>query len=185
MRLRLAGGLDLATGALIAGGSVLVAASVVAAVVLLTPPPREPASSPESTPTASARATPSRPSLALPPDKVAAVLHVDAAAGAGGAAQPGDHVDVLGYFSRQVSGADNVTRLLLQDVGVLTVDRSGPGVALTLAVSQDAAILLQEAQALGAHPFVTLRAVDSTTGAATALTTFSDADLAARLAGAR
>jgi Flp pilus assembly protein CpaB len=105
--------------------------------------------------------------------------------GVGAAAQPGDHVDVLGYFSRQVTGADNVTRLLLQDVGVLTVDRSGAGVALTLSVSQDAAVLLQEAQALGAHPFVTLRPVDSSSGSATSLTTFSDADLAARLAGGR
>jgi hypothetical protein len=93
-------------------------------------------------------------------------------------------VDLLGYFSRQVSGSENVTRLLLQDVPVLTIDRSGATVALTLAVSQDAALLLQEAQALGVRPFITLRAAN--TGSALApVASLTDADLIGRLVGAR
>jgi Flp pilus assembly protein CpaB len=118
----------------------------------------------------------------LPAGRVAAVLFVDVAAGAGSAARSGDRVDVLGYFSRQITGSDNVTRLLLQDVPVLTIDRSGASVALTLALSQDAALLLQEAQALGARPFVTLRSVNGASALAPS-TTLSDADLAGRLAG--
>jgi Flp pilus assembly protein CpaB len=113
---------------------------------------------------------------------VAAVLSVDIGSGAGGAARTGDHVDVLGYFSHQVSGAQAVTRVLVTDVPVLTVDRSGASVALTLAVPQETALLLQEAQALGARPFVTLRGVEQT---AELPSSFSDSDLANRITGAR
>jgi Flp pilus assembly protein CpaB len=183
MRLRPTGGLDLATGALIVGGAVLIAASLVAAVVFLTPPAVE-APSVSAPPVATQVALASRPSVVLPADRVAAVLYVDAGAGAGSAARSGDRVDVLGYFSRQVTGSENVTRLLLQDVSVLTIDRSGANVALTLAVSQDAALLLQEAQALGVRPFITLRSVNSASALAPS-STLSDADLVGRLAGGR
>jgi hypothetical protein len=181
MRLRLAGGLDLATGALILGGAGLVAASIVAAVVLLAAPPM--AAPPDGAPAPTPRATSGRPSQTLPADRVAAVLYVDAETGAGAAARSGDHVDILGYFSRQVTGDQSVTRTLLLDVPVLAADRAGGSVALTLAVPQDQALLLQEAQVLGAHPFVTLRPMGSTTTSPRA--TFTDADVAARLAGAR
>jgi Flp pilus assembly protein CpaB len=184
MRLRPTGGLDLATGALIGGGAVLIAASLVAAVVFLTPPATVEAPPASTPPVATQAAVASRPSVALPADRVAAVLYVDAAAGAGSAARSGDRVDVLGYFSHQVTGSENVTRLLLQDVSVLTTDRSGANVALTLAVSQDAALLLQEAQALGVRPFVTLRPVKGATAPAPS-STLSDADLVGRLAGGR
>jgi Flp pilus assembly protein CpaB len=116
-------------------------------------------------------------------DKVAAVLQVEAANGAGAAARAGDRIDVLGYFPRQVSGQDNVTRVLVQDVSVLAVDRSGPSVSLTLAVPQQEALLLQQAQALGAHAFVALRPAQAA-GVTLPRTTFSDTDLASRLAGA-
>jgi Flp pilus assembly protein CpaB len=182
MRLRPTGGLDLATGALIVGGAVLLAASLVAAVVVLTPLSAETAAIPAPLPTAVT--TPVRASLALPADRIAAVLYVDAGAGAGTAARSGDRIDVLGYFSSRLTGSENVTRMLLQDVPVLTVDRSGSNVALTLAVPQDVALLLHEAQALGVRPFVTLRGVPSATMPSSA-TTFSDADLAGRLVSAR
>jgi hypothetical protein len=91
-------------------------------------------------------------------------------------------VDVLGYLSRQITGGDAATRVLVQDAQVLGVDRSGSAVALTLAVPQDAALLLQESQALGARPLVTLR---PTTGAAEMPSAFTDSDLARRLAGAQ
>jgi hypothetical protein len=175
MRLRLAGGLDLAAGALVVSGAGLVVASLVAAVALRNSL-AVPSGSPNLTPSAS-------DDLALseaPADRVAAVLNVDVLAGAGGSARSGDRVDVLGYFSRQITGGDSVTRVLVEDVPVLASDRSGGEVALTLAVPQSAALLLQEAQALGARPFVTLRSPHGTGN--DARKSFSDADLAARLA---
>ena len=92
---------------------------------------------------------------------------------------------MLGYFSRQVIGIESITRVLLQDIPVLTVDRSGSGVALTLAVPHDGALLLQEAQAIGARPFVTLRSVRVAPNADGVPPSFSDTDLAGRLAGVR
>ena len=92
---------------------------------------------------------------------------------------------MLGYFSRQVIGSESETRLLLPDVPVLAVDHSGPGVALTLAVPHDGALLLQEALAIGARPFVTLRSAHVLPDAVGVPRSFSDSDLAARLAGLR
>jgi Flp pilus assembly protein CpaB len=179
MRNRPAGGLDLATVALLVGGAAVIAASVVAAIVLLTPTPVAAPLSGEPT------GLMSRTSVALPAGRVAAVLTVDASAGAGAAARSGDHVDVLGYFSPQATGADSITRVLLRDVPVVTVERSAANVALTLAVPQDDALLLQEAQALGARPFVMLLADAAQPSALDAPTSFSDADFAKRLAGMR
>jgi hypothetical protein len=181
MRNRSAGGLDLVTAALVVGGAALIAASIVVAVVLLSPV--------SSTPPTVAEPAPLPPdalgrmSLALPADRVAAVLNVDASAGAGAAARPGDHVDVLGYFSRQVTGAESVTRVLLRDAPVVTVARSTAGVALTLALPQADAVLLQEAQSLGARPFVMLLPGVVQSGATDRPTSFSDVDLANRLTG--
>src|SRR5438132_7673255 len=177
MQFRSAGGFDLATGALILGGAGLIAAAIVAAVVLISPPPQVAPAVPEPIPTAPLSG---RPSAALPADRVAAALTVDVSAGAGGAARAGDHVDVLAYFSRQITGAEAVTRVVMQDVAVLNVDRSGSSVALTLALPQASALLLQEAQALGARPFVTLRPTRQSTDIPAA---FSDSDLANRFAG--
>ncbi len=142
-------GLDLVTGALLLGGAGLLAASIVAAVVLLTPPEGSPVPGPEAVPTPLLAG---RPSAALSPDRVATVLAVDAGVGAGSAVRAGDHVDVLAFFAQQTT-----TRLILQDVPVLNVDRSGSSIALTLAVPQTSALVLQESQALGARPLVTLR----------------------------
>jgi Flp pilus assembly protein CpaB len=175
MRFRSAGGLDLATGALIGGGALLIAASIVAAVLVIAPPVSG-VPSPEPVPLSGG---PGRLSASanLPSDRVAAVLTLDVGSGAGGAARTGDRVDVLGYFSRQITGAEAVTRVLVQDVPVLNIDRSGASVALTLAVPEQSAVLLQEAQALGARPFVTLRPAQYT---AQLPSSFSDADLATR-----
>jgi hypothetical protein len=179
MRFRPAGGLDLATGALILGGAGLLAVAFASVFVLLAPtPPRGPG--PEPAPMAST--TPARASVALSADRVAAVVNVDVGAGAGAAARGGDHVDVLGYFPRQVTGAEAITRVLVQDVPVLTADRVGAGVALTLAVPRESALLLQEAEALGAHAFVTLRADQYSDDLPQS---FSDSDLATRLTGGR
>jgi Flp pilus assembly protein RcpC/CpaB len=178
MRFRPAGGLDLASGALILGGASLIAASLVAAAVLMAPP--QPSASRTDLVTTSPTVM-GRASASLQPDRVATVLTVDTGIGAGGTTRTGDHVDVLGYFSRQVTGADAVTRVLLQDVSVLAVERGGANVSLTLAVPQQSALLLQEAQALGARPFVTLRPVRAT---AEMPASFSDSDLAGRLSGA-
>jgi Flp pilus assembly protein CpaB len=178
---RPARGLDLVTAALIASGAALIAASMVVAAVLLMPVGVVAPITAEPVPVPTDAI--GRTSIALPADRVAAVLSVDASAGAGTAARSGDHVDVLGYFSRQVTGAQSVTRLLLRDVAVVTVDRSAGGVALTLAVPQADALLLQEAQALGARPFVMLVAGITQPFGADRPTTFSDADLATRLTG--
>src|SRR5438105_12737879 len=98
---RSAGGLDLITAVLIGGGAALVAASIVVAVVLLSPPATTPPAVVE--PALPRAETGGRTSVALPADRVAAVLDVDASAGAGAAARPGDRVDVLAYFSRQIT----------------------------------------------------------------------------------
>ena len=173
---RLLGGLDGLTLALLGGGALLLAASLVGAAVLLAPP---------GSPTPEASPTPeTRPSeIVLPADRVATVLHVDVAAGAGGAARSGDHVDVLGFFPHSLTGSDSQTRLMWEDVPVLSVDRNGATVALTLAVPQAAALVMQEAQALGVRPFVALRP-SLQTAAGKMPATFSDTDLAQRLGSA-
>ena len=177
MRLRrLLGGLDGLTLALLGGGVLLLAASLVGAMVLLAPP----ASPAPASPTPAQLPDSQPPEVALPADRVATVLYVDAAAGAGSAARSGDHVDVLGFFPHSMTGSESQTRLLWQDVPVLSVERNGATVALTLAVPQEAALLMQEAQALGARPFVTLRASPQS-AAASLPATFSDSDLARRL----
>jgi hypothetical protein len=90
---------------------------------------------------------------------------------------------VLGYFSAQTTGSTAITRVLLQDVPVLGADRSGSTVALTLALPQSNALLLQEAQALGTHPYVIVRPLQPLTDLPTS---FSDTDLATRFsAGAQ
>lgn len=180
MRFRLAGGLDLATGALVLGGALLVAAAIVAAITTLSPPLAPPSAATPSEP----RVTPTVRALdAVPVDRVATVLSLDTTAAVAGAARPGDRVDVLGYFPRQVGESENVTRVLVEDVPVLAVDRSAAGIALTIALPQDRALLLQEAQALGAKPLVALRPFGTSPGAI-APSSFSDSDLARRLAGA-
>jgi len=187
---KFAGGLDLATPALILSGVALVCASFVAAATQLAAPAApaavvEPSAAVEPDVAAPAPSLPGRPSAGLSADQVATVLFVDASMGAGTAARSGDHVDVLGYFSRQVIGSESLTRTLLQDALVLSADHSGPTVALTLAVPHAGALLLQEAQAIGARPFVTLRSAHAGPEAEGVAPSFSDTDLAARLAGVR
>jgi hypothetical protein len=177
-RLRVARGFDAATAGLILGGAMLIAASIVAAASLLAPPRL---SSPVAEEPAPTPVVTGRTSAALPADRVATVLTVDAAAGAAGAARPGDHIDILGYFARPATGAEAITRVLLADVPVLGIDRSGSSVALTLAVPQESALLLQQAQALGAQPFVALRPPNPV---AAVPSSFSDTDLANRLTAA-
>jgi Flp pilus assembly protein RcpC/CpaB len=168
MPLRPPAGLDLATGALLLGGAGLVAASIVAAVVLLAPRATPASLETEPTPTAISL---SRPAAALAPDRVGTVLSIDANGGASSAVRPGDHVDVLSFFPQQAA-----TRVVLTDIPVLGVDRSGSSIALTLAVPQSSALLLQEAQALGGRPYVMLRPLQAS---ATLPTSFSDSDLIA------
>ena len=185
--LKSAGGLDLTTPALILGGVALICVSFVAAATQLAPVAAvvEPGTAGAPTPSGPVLPVASRPSDGLSVDQVATVLFVDAATGAGTAARSGDRVDVLGYFSRQVLGSESVTRTLLHDVLVLSADHSGPTVALTLAVPHGGALLLQEAQAIGARPFVTLRSMQPLPNAESLAPSFSDTDLAARLAGVR
>lgn len=180
MRIRFLAGLDFLTLLLLACGAALLLTAAIGAWVLLAPP-----AAPESEAVAAPTATADRAAAALPADQVATVLYVDAAVGAGVATRGGDRVDVLGYFARQVTGSGGLTRVLLQDVPVLNTSRAGNTVALTLAVSQDSALLLHEAQALGARPFVTLRSERVGGSAAGLPASFSDADLAERLAGPR
>jgi Flp pilus assembly protein CpaB len=181
MRLHFARGVDLGGSALIAGGVVLVSAAVAAVVMYVgSTAPAPPADAPTTT---APIAAPGRAAEAWPSDRVATVRLVDAAAGAGAATRAGDRVDVLGYFSRKTTGDEAVTRLLLQDVPVLAAARTAGGVALTLAVAHRSALLLQEVQAMGGRPLVTLRAAQSTPDTPATALHFSDADLADRLAG--
>lgn len=174
-RLRVAAGFDFATAGLIIGGAVLIAISIIAAAVLVSPPHQAvPVAEPMPTPDVAAHT-----SAALPADRVATLLTLDTAAGGAGAARAGDHVDILGYFSHQANGGESITRVLMADVPVLSVDRTGASVSLTLAVPQESALLLQEAQALGGQPFVALRPVQPL---ASEPASFSDTDLADRLA---
>ena len=177
MRLRALSSLDFITLALLCAGALLVAVAVIGIVVVLEPNSQL---AEQTTPGAPPTPTGERAAAALPADRVATVLYLDAGVGAGSVARASDHVDVMGYFSARVTGGGGLTRVLLTDVPVLSSDRNGPSVALTLAVPQDTAVLLQEAQALGARPLVTLRS--ALAGAAPNMpTTFSDTDLAQRL----
>ena len=153
-------------------GVALVATAVAVALLIVRPQPlpAEPA----------AVTVTQQTSVELPASRVATILRVDAGAGAAGLARPGDHVDILGYFSRQVTGGDGVTRRLLEDVPILGVAREGRTTALTLAVPHEGALLLQQAQALGGQPFVVLRAAGSPAGGAPAPSAFSDSDLVRR-----
>src|SRR5690348_15522542 len=104
MRFRLAGGLDLATGALLLGGALLVAAAIVAAVVTLSPP--QPTPVPETGVAAPSGDT-QRPASALSADRVATVIALDPTAAAAGATRAGDHVDLLGYFPKAASSGES------------------------------------------------------------------------------
>jgi hypothetical protein len=162
---------DPLTVLLVGLGAILLAASLVGVLVLLRPAPQAAEPKSEATHQSTVAA-----------DRMATVLRLDPTAGAVSAAQVGDHVDVLAYFSRQVTGVENITRLLVADVPVLAVARDGAGAGLTLAVPQSTALLLHEAQALGARPFVVLRATGSGLAYPPSL---SDTDLAERLAAPR
>ena len=152
-------------------GAVLLAAAIVGVLVVLQPVAAGPA---QPTAEPATQLTP-----VVPPDRVATVLRVDATGGAAAVAHVGDHVDVLGYFSRQVTGGENVTRLLVADVPVMAVAPDGSGAGLTLAVPQATALLLHEAQALGARPFVVLRS--GAGGETTYPSSLTDSELAERL----
>ena len=158
--------MDALTLLLVVVGALLVAASIVGFAVLAQPTRATPETAPATTPT----------EVALQSDHVATVLQTES--GAASAASVGDHVDVLGYFSRQVTGDENVTRVLVADVPVLAVTRDGSGASLTLGVPQATALLLHEAQALGAKPFIVLRSTASVLAYPPSL---SDSELAARL----
>ena len=115
MRQRLFGGADALTLGLLVAGAALLAIALVAAFELLVP----------AAPPSQQQAETATTQPALPGSSVATVLYVDVANGAGSATRAGDHIDVLGYFPRQVAGVEGVTRLLLQDVSVLNVNRTG------------------------------------------------------------
>lgn len=171
MRNRPFAAMDATTLLLVVAGSVLLAASIVGFVVLAQPTRATPETAPQTMATIEATA-------AAEPDTVATVLRLDATASVGGAARTGDRVDVLGYFPRQVTGDENVTRVLVSDVPVLGMSPDGGGASLTLAVSQSTALLIHEAQALGARPFVVLR---SARGPTTSPASLNDSQLAERL----
>jgi hypothetical protein len=177
MRLGRLGGLDGLSLGLLAAGALLLAAALVGAVVLVAPAGSG-APAPAPTPVVAPDSLP--PDAAVPADRVATVLEVDAAADAASVARSGDHIDVLGYFGHASTGGDGVTRPLLEDVPIVSVARSGATVELTLAVPQDGLLLLQEAQALGARTFVALRSTAQPSGRALP-PSFSDADLANRI----
>ena len=105
---------------------------------------------------------------------VALAVRLDELPGAAGFAQPGDHVDLLGYMSVDLAAAAT-TRLLVRDALVVEAD-SG---TLTLKVSPDDAVLLISAQSLGVRPFAILRSIDASVG--DGLTSVSYAGLRDRL----
>jgi hypothetical protein len=154
-------------------GVVALAASMYAALRMIAPL-APPATAPASTSTVVAP-----PVLAA--DHVATSLNVDAGLDSAAAARPGDHVDILGYFSRQVTGGEGMTRVLLTDVAVLGVGRDAGRVALTLALRQEEALLLQQVQALGVRPFVALRSARAPLGSEALPTAITDRDLTLRL----
>jgi hypothetical protein len=174
MRLNVAR-LDAVAVALLATGVVALVVSVFTAIWLVAPPaPASPAAAPTAVGTA-------EPERTTPSDHVATILHVDAATDSAAAARPGDHVDILGYFSRQITGSDSMTRALLTDVTVVGVARDAGRVALTLGLRQEDALLLREAQAIGVRPFVTLRSAQPPAAINVPPPAITDRDLTARL----
>jgi hypothetical protein len=120
----------------------------------------------------------------MPSDYVATILHVDAATDSAAAARAGDRVDILGYFSRQITGSDSMTRPLLTGVAVVGVTRDAGRVALMLGLRQDDALLLREAQAIGVRPFVALRSAQPPAAADVPPPPITDRDLTERLLAA-
>jgi hypothetical protein len=165
MRARPFAATDALTLLLMVLGATLLAMAIVGAVVLAQPgaPP---------------------PALVVdgPPEEAATLLGVDATPGTASLLRVGDHVDVLGYFVGQASGQDNVTRVLLADVAVVSIAQDGGRAALTLALSPASALVLHEAETLGVKPLVVLR---SETGAVAYPAALADSELVARLSGTR
>jgi Flp pilus assembly protein CpaB len=170
--------LDVVAVALLAAGVLALAVSFYAALALFAPPvvPSDNAPVP-STPQPTDRAT-------LPSDHVATMLHVDAGVDSSAAVRPGDRVDILGYFSRQVTGTEGMTRPLLANVAVMNTGRDGGRVSLTLALQPDDAVLLQEAQAIGVRPYVALRSAHASASADMRPAPVTDRDLTTRMPSA-
>lgn len=98
-----------------------------------------------------------RISVQLPPGQVAFVVRADSNAGASSAVRPGDRVDILAFFSAEAAGGQAMTRALVRDTVVLAAERERDTQAVTLAIAPDQVLLLQQAELLGARPFVVLR----------------------------
>lgn len=125
---------------------------------------------------------PDRLTRQLPAGQVAFVVRLDRTLDAGGAVQAGDRVDVLAFFSASVTGGEALTRSLVRDSLVLSSVRQSDVQAMTLAVTPDQAVLLQQAEQLGGRQFVVLR---PTQGPAPkpSIEAFGDRDLESWLSG--
>lgn len=111
--------------------------------------------------------------------RVAAVVHLDGTPGAAAFAQPGDRVDVLVYLSADLTGSQAVTRRLLADVPVLASPakpHAADAQTLTLAVTPEQALLLQQAEQLKTRTFVVLRS-ETAPASAAAREAFGDQDV--------
>jgi hypothetical protein len=165
MRARPFAAMDALTLLLIGFGATLMAGAIAGIVVLVT------------------EASPVPPSSAIepPPDQVPTHLSSDAPGGTAALARVGDHVDVLGYFAGQPVGQDHFTRLLIADVAVIAIVEDNGHPTLTLGLPQASVVVLREAEALGARPFVVLR---SNSGPVDYPSALNDSELAGRLSAA-
>ena len=100
-------------------------------------------------------------SYRIPEGKRAMTIKVNEVIGVAGFPEPGDHVDILGTFGKDVAGQDK-TRVIVQDVLVLAVSRTQPGGAgkdksdnrvptsITLAISPEEALSVTFTEERGA-----------------------------------
>ena len=171
------------TSRVLLAGGVLLSVLAVLATFWLRPPAPEPGVQ-ETAPASAPLPGPTNQGLAirLQPGLSAAVLRVDAITGVAGTVRDGDRVDVLATFPAGAGGGQPTTRLVLRSALVLTSTAEGPGSSLTLAMTPDQALLLQQVEQLAARPYVVLHSLHGDAPAGQR-ETFTTPDLVMRLTG--
>jgi Flp pilus assembly protein CpaB len=93
----------------------------------------------------------------VPAGQVATAIRFSRVESAGGGLRPGDVIDVYTHFPERALDGGPFTRLLLGSRPVYAAVPDNDFVSVTLVVSPEEAILLQNALQIGARPFAVLR----------------------------
>jgi hypothetical protein len=96
-------------------------------------------------------------SARVPAGQVATAIRLSRVESAGGAIRSGDLIDLYSYFPERSTDAGPFTRVLLSDKQVYAAVPDNDSESVTLVVSPDEAILLQNALQIGARPFAVIR----------------------------